>query len=180
MELREQSLEQARKLFQTHMQRDFPQSELKAWPVTEDMYRRGIYDMLEAWDKDAFVGYVWVVKTGLHAALIDYLAVLPQYRGAGVGGEILKALRLRYGVQGKTLLLESEYPEEAPEPETARRRLGFYARAGFQNTGVQVRLFGVRFYILSGDFCEDVRKAMEGLYHIMFSDATYNNAVKFI
>ncbi len=179
MILKNQTPDVAINTFHTHMQRDFPQSEIKPWEIAMDLYRRGIYEMLEAWEDGKMVGYVWTVCPAGDAVLIDYLAVLPEFRGSGVGSRMLNALRRRYQNGGKILLLESEYPQEAPDLEIARRRLGFYARAGFADTGVQVRLFGVRFCILS-PVGEGAKWRMTEIYRAMFPEELYHQAVEFL
>ena len=46
------------------------------------------------------------------------------------------------------LLLECEHPAEAPDAAIARRRIGFYLRAGARATALESRVFGARYSIL--------------------------------
>ena len=178
--LAEQSLDAAKKTYDTHMHRDFPENERKPWDITVSLYERGIYEMLEARWEGKLVGYAWMVCPEGGSALIDYLAVLPEYRGSGIGSEILKELTLRYRMRRQSLLLESEFPEEAPDPAAAVRRLAFYARSGFLDSGVLVRLFGVKFCILSSCADLDAKEQMYGIYHAMFPGELYLQAVRFL
>lgn len=178
--LKEQTIQQAKQLYDTHMRRDFPQDEIKPWEVTVKLYEKGIYEMLEAYSGGEMVGYIWMVCSAGDVALIDYLAVLPEYRGGGVGTEILKELVQRYRSRNKDLILESEFPDTAPEPQIAKKRLGFYARAGFRDTGTQVRLFGVHFCILSHGLTGSGRSYMEKIYREMFPEELYRHAVSFL
>ena len=162
------------------MHRDFPEDERKPWNVTLDLYGRGIYEMLEARWEGKMVGYAWMVCPEGSSALIDYLAVLPEYRDSGIGSAILRELTLRYRTRGQSLLLESEFPEEAPDPDIAVRRLSFYARSGFLDSGVLVRLFGVKFCILSSNADLDAKEQMCGIYHAMFPGDLYQYAVQFL
>jgi GNAT superfamily N-acetyltransferase len=70
----------------------------------------------------------------LSVALLEYLAVDPEERDAGVGGAILTHLRTNLGSDGGALgmVLEVEPPEEVDgEEKTLReRRIGFYLRHG--------------------------------------------------
>ena len=176
----EQSLEAAKRTYDTHMQRDFPESEIKPWDVTIRLRERGIYEMLGAWWEGKLVGYAWMVCPDGDCALIDYLAVLPEFRNSGIGGEILRQLIIRYSARRQNLLLESEFPEEAPDPAMAVRRLGFYKRAGFLNTGVLVRLFGVKFCILSSSGDMDGKEQLRCIYKSMFPEAIYRKAVQYL
>ena len=178
MILKLQSLEEGRELFYRDMQRDFPENEIKPWDVIENMVLAGEYDLLSAWEEDKMVGYAWMFVPEGESILLDYLAVLPEYRGTGVGTAILQLLATRY--PDKTLILESEYPEDAPEPDVARRRLRFYDHAGFVNSGVEVVLFGVHFCILTHGQDPDARIHMESLYRSMFPGERYDFAVKFL
>jgi ribosomal protein S18 acetylase RimI-like enzyme len=71
---------------------------------------------------------------GLSIALLEYLAVAPQERDAGVGGALLTHLRTNLGSDsGATgMVLEVEPPDEAhgEEGTLRERRLGFYLRHG--------------------------------------------------
>ena len=158
----------------------FPESELKPWDITVDLCEHGIYEMLEARWEGKMVGYAWMVCPKGNFALIDYLAVLPEFRNSGIGGAILQELAIRYRMRGKSLLLESEFPGEAPDPEIAVRRLSFYARSGFWDTGVLVRLFGVKFCILSSCPDLDAREQMRCIYNAMFPGELFRRAVRFL
>jgi len=172
--------EQGFEIFQKDMFRDFPEDEIKPWEVILRMVNDGVYDLLAAIEDGTMVGYAWIFRPDSDAVLIDYLAVMPQLRGTGVGTRILSALGKQYCAGGKRLLLESEYPETAPEPDVARRRLGFYAKAGFCDTGVQVLLFGVRFCILSLGEDKQGRDHMDQIYRAMFPGERYHQAVQFL
>ena len=71
---------------------------------------------------------------GLSVALLEYLAVAPQERNAGVGGALLTHLRTNLGSDGGAvgMVLEVDPPEEADGDESTlrERRIGFYLRHG--------------------------------------------------
>lgn len=57
---------------------------------------------------------------------IEHFATLPHLRGKGIGASALKAFASV--AQDRPIVLEVE----PPQTETARRRVGFYRRAGFE------------------------------------------------
>lgn len=162
-------LEEGEQIYTAYLKQDFPPSELKPWAMMAEAVRQGQYDLLAAYENGVMVGYAWQFRPASGAILIDYLAVLPPYRGRGVGIALLDALRRYYANTGRGLLLESEYPPEAPDPAAAQRRLRFYHRAGLTDTGVQILLFGVRYCILSLSPVDDPAAEMTHLYRTMLS-----------
>jgi ribosomal protein S18 acetylase RimI-like enzyme len=70
----------------------------------------------------------------LSVALLEYLAVDPQERNAGVGGALLTHLRTNLGSDSGALgmVLEVEPAEEVDREESTlrKRRIGFYLRHG--------------------------------------------------
>mmetsp|Transcript_58687 Transcript_58687/g.156220 ORF Transcript_58687/g.156220 Transcript_58687/m.156220 type:complete len:194 (-) Transcript_58687:26-607(-) len=75
-------------------------------------------------------------------ALLLYLYVLPQRRGAGVGAEMVRLAcedTLRRGVKQVVLIVQ----------ETNVRARRFYERAGFQETGSVVEKMGSPFKLIS-------------------------------
>lgn len=174
MVLRELTLEQGERFYTAHLKRDFPASELKPWQMMEEAFSKRRYDLLVAYEGDRMVGYAWQFCPPEGAILIDYLAIVPELRGKGYGSALLEALRQYYGASGRKLLLESEYPGEAPDEQEAKRRLAFYFRAGLIDTGVQTRLFGVRFCILSFEPLDNPRKAIWEIYHAMLDEDRFS------
>ena len=177
IKLKRMKLPEGKEVFDTHMVRDFPADEIKPWEIMEKLCLEGCYDMLAAELNGEMVGYAWQFRPGGEVVLIDYLAVFPEYRGSGIGSGILRALTEYYR---EKLILESEFPQEAPDQAMAQRRLGFYNRAGFEMTGVQVRLFGVRFHILAHGGDQNAKDHMRQIYEAMLSPERMNTAVEFL
>ena len=174
MIFREMTPEQGEAFYETHLRRDFPASELKSWAVMRQAYSRGKYDLLAAYEGDRLVGYSWQYVPRQGAILVDYLAIVPELRGRGYGTALLQALEAYYRPADRRLILESEYPGEAPDTALAQRRLDFYYRAGLVDSGVQTRLFGVRFCILTFGEMENPRRAIEEIYRDMLEGELYH------
>ena len=149
LELRLMDEEQIRLLYDRSLSRDFPPSELKSLSSILHMHRRREYDVIGAYERNAFVGYALVYyPQDQRLALLDYFAVEPSYRRQGLGGTILKLLRMHYERSTDALLIECERPKSAPDESEARKRIRFYTQAGAMLTRVRIWLFGVEYSIL--------------------------------
>ena len=131
------------------------------------------------------MAYAWqAVLPQCRNVLLDYFAVLPQYRGSGVGTAVLKELAAYYAPRKQSLIIECEHPAEAPEPAVARRRIGFYLRAGAHAAAMESRLFGVRYQIYSlpaGGLAKDeeIHCDLQELYRTMVPEPYYRGNVNF-
>ena len=143
----------AEEIYNRYMVADFPPAERKPLAMILQGMQAGNYEFLGLYAADQTLAGYAVLVTGREqaAALLDYYAVLPQNRCGGVGKTGLALLRQHYAGRLDNILIESEYPAEAPDPALAERRLGFYARAGCRKTSIAERLFGVRYTIFSLD-----------------------------
>ena len=82
------------------------------------------------------------------------------------------------------LVLECEHPAEAPDPAIARRRIGFYLRAGARATALESRVFGTRYAVLTlpcGGTVPDavLCKELRTLYKVMVPHPYYRGQVIF-
>ena len=142
MEIRLLNEKEAEQIYHTHMERDFPPSELKPFSSVQDMMHRGMYEPLALYEDGQLAAYAWqTVLPDCPGALLDYFAVLPDRRGGGVGTRALHALVGYYTPRKQTLILECEHPAFAPDPAVAKRRVGFYLRAGARATAMESLVF---------------------------------------
>ena len=146
MELRMPTPEQLRTVYAADLKESFPASELKPLRAIEQMWADGRYYPWCLFDGDEIVGtcFLWMGHPGW--ALLDYLCVSPGRRNGGTGAVLLEKMRR---AETETVILgESETPCYAPDPELARRRLGFYARNGARTAGYDTEMFGVPYKTL--------------------------------
>lgn len=144
-------------VYEHQMQRDFPPEELKPLAAILELMERGDCRSFGVFDApenaapaplEALAAYLLVVRpAACRAALLDYFAVLPAWRARGLGAQLMAGLRQRMA-DTDGVLIESEWPDFAADPVLARRRLGFYARAGAQDTGWHNRAYGGYFNVL--------------------------------
>ena len=128
------------------MRRDFPSTELKALSTILNSEAAGTAHTWGVFDGKALVAYLLMVRPkGASASQLDYFAVLPAYRAAGVGAKLLAKLP-EMEQDASAILIEAELPEKADDPAMAKRRLGFYARCGAVDIGWTERLFGASWF----------------------------------
>lgn len=122
----------------------FPERERVPFRIFTDPAR---YELLALEEDGAFRGFAACRERQGLASLI-YFAVLPAFRSRGLGGEALEAIARRFA--GTRLFIDIENPfEEAPDRALRERRLRFYARHGFEDTGITEAWQGVNYRILS-------------------------------
>ena len=126
--------------------RAFPEDERLPWALIHLLsLRRGI-DLVAWWDEPAGpaheaspdpVALTWSVRRpGSRLLNLFYLAVDDAARGRGLGTRLLAELERRH--PGCTIVLDIEPVIAADNAEQRRRRLTFYERAGFRDTGYAV------------------------------------------
>lgn len=176
--LRAMGEEELRAVYRVCMRRDFPKSELKPLRAILRMRREGVYDALGAYDQGERVAYALIYRgQDSRAALLDYFAVEPAWRGHGAGGDCIALLRAHYAGTRDALLIECELPEAAPDEAQASARLRFYERTGARLTDLAATLFGVEFRILClpcRDGAQvDCERELDALYRQMLTPRGY-------
>ncbi|MDD4849226.1 MAG: GNAT family N-acetyltransferase [Gemmiger sp.] len=176
---------EAQTIYENEMLRDFPADELKPFAAMRQMMADGIYEPLAFYEDGQLLGYAWqTVLPERRGVLIDYYAVLPPLRGGGTGTRLLAALAGYYAGRKETLIIECEHPAEAPDPTMARRRIGFYLRAGARATAMESRVFGVRYQIFAlpcggAEPDAEINEDLKVIYSAMVPEPYYRGNVIF-
>ena len=166
MELREFSEEQMTEIYNRYMVADFPQDELKPLGRILDMIKTGLCCAYGLYDDEkdggGLRGYAtFIVPDGLRYGLLDYLAVLKEYRGTGVGHAFFHlvgdTLTARYPAL-RGFFIESEavaYAADERERQIREKRISFYIQNKCLDTVLGSKLFCVIYSILLYDFCSE-------------------------
>lgn len=178
---------QTKDVYDRWMKRDFPPEELKPYGSMAQMMAKGWYEPSALMEEETggMAAYAFqTVMPGCRCALLDYFAVLPDLRGQGAGTAALGALAAHYAGRMDALIIECEHPAEAPDQEVARRRIGFYLRAGAHTTAIESRLFGVRYLVLAlpcGGGADDaaVNADLRRIYRMTVPEPYYRGNVIF-
>lgn len=163
----------------------FPVEELKPAAVIEQLLQEGAYEGLGLFDGERLAAYALFAqmpKSG--ALLLDYYAVLAEYRNNGMGSLFLDKMRQFYGKR-EMILLETEAPAAAKneaEYELRVRRNDFYVRNGAALTKIRSRVYDVDFDIFVLPLAktpsdEEVYQRLSGLYRYMLGEENYRRHI---
>ncbi len=163
--------EEAHLIFKQHLKHHFPANEVKPWKSISRMWDQDCYFAVGVFETgdgsadtcnasptvstpdfpDALRGYAFFVEApNCDACLLDYYAILPEYRSSGLGGKSLKALSELVREKGKYILLETEdidFAKNDAQVEERTRRDSFYTRNGCWKTDTKGSVFGVKYAI---------------------------------
>lgn len=118
------------RVYLDEMRRDFPPTELKPLSMILNSEANGTAHTWGVFDGETLVAYLLMVRpAGSRVSQLDYFAVLPEYRAAGLGAQLLADLP-QHERGAQAILIEAERPDKAEDEAMAVRRLGFYAGAG--------------------------------------------------
>ena len=116
------------RVYLDEMRRDFPPTELKPLSMILNSEADGTAHTWGVFDGETLAAYLLMVRpAGSRVSQLDYFAVLPEYRAAGLGAQLLADLP-QHERGAQAILIEAECPDKAQDETMAVRRLGFYAR----------------------------------------------------
>lgn len=181
MFLRSLTPPERRAVYHDHILRDIPPTEPKSFDRLERLHADGICRALGMFD-DAHepAGYAYIQHPADCAIeLLDFFAVFDTKRGAGLGQRFLQLLTEKERF-GPTLVAEVEDPDFAAADEKAlcERRIDFYERCGWHDTGVRVTVGPYRCRIFSPSetiSAGALRAALAGLYRAVFGPWAEDN-----
>ncbi len=174
---------EAKNIYDSYMKTDFPKDELKPFEMIRGHMSNGIYICLGIYKSDTFIGYAFcLTDTDSNAVLLDYFAVLKEYRGIGIGSSALKKVCQYFTeeLSFSALILESEnpdFPKDESDKETRIRRISFYERNGMYLQGFTTDLYGVKYCIFSYPKT-DAKEALVSLYKKMLPKKLFEQRLR--
>jgi GNAT superfamily N-acetyltransferase len=125
----------------------FPKPERVSWFTLKHGAKRNVTSLWAYMDGDKFCGFTHAYSTDKMALLL-YFAINENERSKGYGSQILQLLKEEY--KGKTIVINVEPLDESAENYAQRkRRLNFYNKNGFFDTGYLVEDVGGLYIALS-------------------------------
>ena len=132
-----------KKLYQTA----FPKEELLPWWIVRLLTIQKCVDLTGYYREETFAGFTFTATTE-DILFVLFFAVEENSRGKGFGSEILQYLK--DSNSGKTIVLNVEPVDERAENNDQRiRRMAFYKKNGFYDTGYNIREVGGVFRVLA-------------------------------
>ena len=131
------------------MKKDFARNELRPLANLRRSWERDAYDCYGLFRGEEILGYAFFVRLGGNY-LFDYLAIAGEHRDEGLGSAFLRLLAGCFA-DADCVVGEVEDPDkakDAAEREQRERRLQFYLRAGYRETGLRSVVFGADYRIL--------------------------------
>lgn len=158
------------------MRRVFPKEELIPMWLLSIITRKKNYQFSAFYDNDLFVGIIFTIESK-DLLFVFYIAVNDEIHSKGYGSKLLQLLSQKYERKPITLFIETIDPL-ADNYEQRVKRLAFYERNGFVNTGIKAGIKSPFVDILSTDkdFSEEQCKKMLKNFPLrVFSSASVDN-----
>jgi len=192
---RKLSAEEALNIYSNIAILHFPRAELKPVENIKKYWEKDLYTGYGFFENETLLAYaLFLILPEDHKLLLDYYAVLEEYRNGGTGSAFLQSLRTTLTC-ADGIYIEAENPdcaESEPEKEIQEKRIAFYHRNGAVFTGVLSTLFGVPYRILylpllkaenkkpsSGcDTKLNFYQEIDLIYHTMFPPEIYAGKVR--
>ena len=182
------SREQITEIYNTKMKYDFPPMELKPLQRILDAYDKNLYEcyalLKDSDSSDEILGYAFFVKMVNHY-LFDYFAVTKDKRNGGLGSIFLGLLKQKFADSDSVIgeVEDPDYAENEEDRDLQTRRLNFYLRNGYINTGIKVVMFDVDYIVLEMDLGKNhdqnaIAELYEAHYKAMLPEEIYKEKVK--
>ncbi len=172
-------------LYKGVMAQDFPRNERRPLAFILQAMEEERYECLGLFENGRLLGYAFFLRQG-RCYLFDYLATLSTERNRGLGRIFLERIAAYLLGRADCVIGEVEDPEHAKsEDEKAlrTRRLGFYFRNGYLDTGVCCELFGVRYRLIELDLgirhsADEIRALYKAQYDAAYPAVICRTMVK--
>ena len=127
------------------MEVDFDSEELLPKLAIHKAMMSGSQELLVVYDSETQLelGYALVCVKSLYGyVLLKYFAVLPWYRGRGIGVEAMRLMNKRYADRQGILAELTEFDD--PEEDHLKKLLKFFARFGYVEVPCEYTIGGTR------------------------------------
>lgn len=167
------TIEQFSQIYQQHIIYDFPENERRPLENIRWLMQEGQYLALGYYDKQCLLGYATLYQSN-HIDLLDYFAIVKDYRNQHLGTTFLNELLAQY--KNKPLLLEVENPQIEPTPQKTRR-MDFYLRQHLISLNINIYLFFVNYTLLANQPL--TLQEIQTFYANLYQEPLYSQYIQF-
>ena len=187
MVMRSLSKEERYEFYHNYLVKHFHQSEVKPLILIERLVQQEKYLCCGFFEEDHPLGYAYFAgSSGGKMLLLDYYAVLEEYRSQGLGGKFIKEIEEYQAGRYAVLMAEVENPDYSEDEDSRRireRRIQLYLRNGFEMSKVLSRVLADEYNIMYKAWkgqAEDsaICEGMQRLYREIFDEEFYRNHVQ--
>lgn len=152
------------------MEIDFDSAELIGKLALHRAISKGEVELMILMEEESKMeaGYALVFPRGLYGyVLLKYMAVMPWYRGKGLGVELMRLLHRRYAEKQGVIAELTEFDD--PEPEHLKKLFRFFKRFGYEEIASDYRIGGTAAHV----FVKPIRGEGEDItpvYHRVLAD----------
>ena len=163
---------------------DFHKSEVKPIKLIERLIQEGHYKCYGFYEDENLLGYGYFVKTEENI-LMDYLAVIPEYRCKGLGSKFISIIKEEFSEKFSTLLAEVENPKYSLDENdrlNRERRILFYIKNGFKVSNIETCVLEDRYSIISLELSEElndeeINKEIRKMYISIFGEEFFKKHI---
>lgn len=186
LSIKQLNLLEIQDVYNKYLVNDFPKEEQKPLSLIQDLIHKNAYVCYGLYEDETLVSYAFFGKdTSSSSILLDFLAVVDEYRSFGYGSKFLSLIKKELkGYDG--IIFEVESGESAADEEAkaiCERRIEFYHRNGVRSTTNYCFFFGVDMVImfmpLMNDLEDDkIGETLDQIYHVMYTKDVYEKNIK--
>lgn len=186
LEIKQLQMEVVREIHDKYLVNDFPPEEVKPLSLIEGLMLKGAYLCYGLYDDNRLVSYAFFCKAAEGTCiLIDFLAVIKEYRSYGYGSKFLKLMKEELK-EFDGIIFEVESGKSAANQDElliCERRIDFYHRNGVRDTKYSCYFFGVDMRIMYLSLIKDLEdveifEGLDHIYHVMYEKEVYEKNVK--
>ena len=153
------------------METDFDSEELLSRLAIHKGMLNGSIELLALRDTDSLMdaGYALMLTKNLYGYVdMKYMAVMPWFRGRGLGVQLMRELNRRYADSQGIIAELTEFPD--PDPDRLRKLRKFFARFGYEEIPCDCTIRGVKDNILlkpmqgSADIAPVIHRVLPDFY----------------
>lgn len=184
------TIEQTTEIYNAYIHLHFPPEEIKPLKNIQRMWENGSYQALAMYEPKEngtnLIGYAFcAMAPDCRMLLLDYLAIVEEYRGLGMGGLFLSEMQ-KCLTEYEGILIETEdidFAEDEEQRQLRKKRDAFYEHNGVVRTGIKSRIYGVHFAnwqlpVRQAFSDEECKRNLEAIYKVMVQGAKNQMFVK--